>query len=86
MVAWVHADEDELIIPQTVETGDSVKMKQVMDDAVIKAVSHTAYDVPSRSSLLLLLLLFSCYSVVVDPFCFCCWLPNRPSTSITCSA
>lgn len=35
----MHADEDELIIPQTVETGDSIKMKQVMDDAVIKAVS-----------------------------------------------
>lgn len=26
------------MVPQTVETGDTVKMKQVMDDAVIKAV------------------------------------------------
>ena len=26
------------MVPQKVETGDSVKMKQVMDDAVIKAV------------------------------------------------
>lgn len=26
------------MVPQKVETGDSVKMKQVMDDAVVKAV------------------------------------------------
>lgn len=32
-------EEEELMVPQKVETGDSVKMKQVMDDAVIKAVS-----------------------------------------------
>ncbi|CAN0046311.1 unnamed protein product [Scytosiphon promiscuus] len=38
------ADEDELIVPQTVETGDSVKMKQVMDDAVIKAVLEMGYE------------------------------------------
>eukprot|EP00903_Cladosiphon_okamuranus_P005836 g5777.t1 len=37
-------DEEELIVPQQVETGDSVKMKQVMDDAVIKAVLEMGHD------------------------------------------
>ncbi|CAM9726094.1 unnamed protein product [Ascophyllum nodosum] len=36
--------EEELMVPQKVETGDSVKMKQVMDDAVIKAVLEMGYD------------------------------------------
>lgn len=36
---FCSADE-ELIVPQKVETGDTVKMKQVMDEAVIKAVSE----------------------------------------------
>ncbi|CAB1108716.1 unnamed protein product [Ectocarpus sp. CCAP 1310/34] len=37
-------DEDELIVPQSVETGDTVKMKQIMDDAVIKAVLEMGYE------------------------------------------
>lgn len=36
-VECVSGDE-ELMVPQKVETGDTVKMKQVMDEAVIKAV------------------------------------------------
>lgn len=43
--AWTNAApvlavaaEQELVVPQKVETGDSVKMKQAMDEAVVKAV------------------------------------------------
>lgn len=63
-LVWCQ-DEDELIVPQQVETGDSVKMKQVMDDAAIKAVSrHAAYS-PAVFLPLSLVVVTVCFSLSV---------------------
>lgn len=42
-VCLVRSADEELITPQKLETGDTVKMKQAMDEAVIKAVSGPTY-------------------------------------------
>lgn len=87
------ADEDEEIIyeevpePHVIETGDSVKVKQVLDDATVEGIEKVGYT-PNYSweNLKLFLMFLSCVFAMVAQFYPMPFPQSRPLLGICCAA
>eukprot|EP00904_Undaria_pinnatifida_P006321 jgi/Undpi1/2819/HiC_scaffold_14.g06196.m1 len=74
------------MVPQTVETGDTVKMKQVMDDAVIKAVLEMGYDEDhTLNNAKLSVMALACVFAVTAQFWPQPFPESRPLLAVCCS-
>lgn len=83
----VEVEEKELE-PRTIETGDSVKVKQVMDDATIELVMEKCgYDANFAAENIKLMLMFvSCVFAMVAQFYPAPFPDNRPILGVCCAA
>ncbi len=73
--------------PHVIETGDSVKVKQVLDDATIAAIVDAGYVADySWENWKLLLMLFSCVSAMVAQFYPTPFPASRLLLAICCAA
>ncbi len=69
-----------------IETGDSVKVKQVLDDATIEAVKEAGYDINYSSENLKLILMFlSCVSAMIAQFYPIPFPKSRPLLGVCCA-
>ena len=82
----VEVEEKELE-PRTIETGDSVKVKQVMDDATIELVMEKCgYDANFAAENIKLMIMFvSCVFAMVAQF-YPAPSDNRPILGVCCAA
>lgn len=82
-VIYEEAEKEEHHI---IETGDSVKVKQVLDDATVEAVTGAGYVINYQSENLKLLLMFlSCVSAMVAQFYPIPFPQSRPLLGICCA-
>ena len=73
--------------PFTIETGDSVKVKQVLDDATIKAITEGGYEANySWDNMKLLLMALSCVFAMVAQFFPIPFPASRPLLAVCCAA
>lgn len=73
--------------PFTIETGDSVKVKQVLDDATIKAITEGGYDANySWENTKLFLMFISCVFAMVAQFFPIPFPDSRPLLAVCCAA
>lgn len=73
--------------PFTIETGDSVKVKQVLDDATIKAITEGGYDANySWENTKLFLMFISCVFAMVAQFFPLPFPASRPLLAVCCAA
>ena len=73
--------------PFTIETGDSVKVKQVLDDATIKAITEGGYEANySWDNMKLLLMALSCVFAMVAQFFPVPFPASRPLLAVCCAA
>jgi signal peptidase complex subunit 2 len=69
-----------------IETGDSVKVKQVLDDATVEAVTEAGYKINYHSENLKLLFMFlSCVSAMVAQFYPLPFPQSRPLLGLCCA-
>jgi hypothetical protein len=73
--------------PFTIETGDSVKVKQVLDDATVKAIPEGGYEGNySWENTKLLLMFVSCVFAMVAQFFPMPFPASRPLLAVCCAA
>jgi hypothetical protein len=73
--------------PFTIETGDSVKVKQVLDDATVKAITEGGYEGNySWENTKLLLMFVSCVFAMVAQFFPMPFPASRPLLAVCCAA
>jgi len=71
----------------TIETGDSVKVKQVLDDATIKAITEGGYEANySWDNMKLLLMALACVFAMVAQFFPIPFPASRPLLAVCCAA
>jgi signal peptidase complex subunit 2 len=84
------ADEDddaELFDLQTIETGDSVKVKQVLDEAIVEAINNAGYQQNFYwENIKLLLMLLSCVFAMAAQFYPIPFPDSRPLLGICCAS
>mmetsp|Transcript_36059 Transcript_36059/g.71767 ORF Transcript_36059/g.71767 Transcript_36059/m.71767 type:complete len:206 (+) Transcript_36059:81-698(+) len=92
-VEIVDATEEDVVleeekVPFTIETGDSVKVKQVLDDATIKAIIEGGgYEANfSWENTKLLLMFISCVFAMVAQFYPLPFPTSRPLLAVCCAA
>ena len=72
--------------PFVIETGDSVKVKQVLDDATIMAITEGGYEANySWENMKLLLMLLSCVFAMVAQFFPMSFPDSRPLLAVCCA-
>lgn len=77
---------EEVPEPHVIETGDSVKVKQVLDDATLEAVVEAKYDPNFAAENLKLLLMFiSCVFAMVAQFFPIPFPKSRPLLGVCCA-
>jgi hypothetical protein len=80
----VYEEEKPLF---TIETGDSIKVKQVLDDATIKAITEGGYEANySWENVKLLLMFVSCVFAMVAQFFPIPFPASRPLLAVCCAA
>lgn len=73
--------------PFTIETGDSVKVKQVLDDATIKAITEGGYEANySWENIKLLMMFVACVFAMVAQFFPMPFPDSRPLLAVCCAA
>lgn len=73
--------------PFVIETGDSVKVKQVLDDATIAAITEGGYEANfSWENLKLLLMFISCVFAMVAQFFPIPFPASRPLLAVCCAS
>lgn len=78
---------EEIPEPHVIETGDSVKVKQVLDDATMETIREAGYNVNYASENLKLLLMFlSCVSAMVAQFYPLPFPKSRILLGVCCAA
>lgn len=72
---------------QIIETGDSVKVKQVLDDAIMGAIQDMGYAINYRSDNLKLLFMFlSCIAAMIAQFYPVPFPENRMALGLCCGS
>ena len=78
---------EEVPEPHVIETGDSIKVKQVLDDATLEAVKEAGIPINYGSENLKLLLMFlSCVSACIAQFYPIPFPKSRPLLGVCCAA
>lgn len=78
---------EEVPEPHVIETGDSVKVKQVLDDATMEAVKKYGYDINYRAENIKLFIMFiSCVFALVAQFYPLTFPDSRMLLGICCAA
>lgn len=73
--------------PFVIETGDSVKVKQVLDDATIMAITEGGYEANfSWENMKLLLMFISCIFAMVAQFFPIPFPASRPLLAVCCAS
>lgn len=72
--------------PQVIETGDSVKVKQVLDDATVNTLIYNCSVVPNYSldNIKLLVMFVSCLFAVTAQFYPMAFPQSRPLLGVCC--
>jgi signal peptidase complex subunit 2 len=72
---------------QIIETGDSVKVKQVFDEAIVEAVKDCAYDINYNwENVKLFLMFISCVFAMVAQFFPIPFPASRPLLGLCCAS
>ena len=80
-------DDTELFDLQTIETGDSVKVKQVFDEAILEAISNAGYQQSFHwENIKLLLMFLSCIFAMVAQFYPLPFPDSRPLLGMCCAS
>jgi hypothetical protein len=80
----VELEEEKL--KTIIETGDSVKVKQVLDDATIKAVELAGFDINYHwENMKLLMMFISCVFAMIAQFYPIPFPESRPLLAICCA-
>lgn len=83
----VETEVEEVPQPHVIETGDSVKVKQVLDDATMEAVKNYGYDPNYWSEdIKLALMFFSCVFAMTAQFYPIPFPASRPLLGICCAS
>lgn len=78
---------EEVPEPHIIETGDSIKVKQVLDDACVEAVKTYGYEANYTSENLKLFLMFlSCVFAMLAQFYPIPFPKSRPLLGVCCAA
>mmetsp|Transcript_15892 Transcript_15892/g.14377 ORF Transcript_15892/g.14377 Transcript_15892/m.14377 type:complete len:198 (+) Transcript_15892:48-641(+) len=78
---------EEVAEPHVIETGDSVKVKQVFDDSLIDAIVKYGYEANySSENLKILLMLLSCIFAMTAQFYPIPFPQSRPLLGVCCAA
>jgi signal peptidase complex subunit 2 len=71
---------------QVIETGDSTKVKQVLDEATVRAVEESGYELNrSRDNLKLFLMFIACVSALIAQFFPLPFPASRPLLGVCCA-
>ena len=80
-------DDEELFDLQTIETGDSVKVKQVLDEAIVEAINNAGYQQNFYwENFKLLLMLLSCVFAMTAQFYPIPFPDSRPLLGLCCAS
>lgn len=83
----VYEDEEVVPQPHVIETGDSVKVKQVLDDATIEAINNAGLKINySWENMKLLLMFIACIFAMTAQFYPLPFPESRPLLAICCGA
>lgn len=92
-LAEVVVEEDEEVVyeevpqPQVIETGDSVKVKQVLDESTVTAVNEAGYSIDySWDNKKLFLMFISCVFALVAQFYPMPFPQSRVLLAVCCGA
>jgi signal peptidase complex subunit 2 len=78
---------EEVPQPHVIETGDSVKVKQVLDDATMDIIIKAGYEANySWDNMKLLLMFLSCVFALVAQFYPMPFPSSRPLLAVCCAA
>ena len=78
---------EEVPEPHVIETGDSVKVKQVLDDSTNEAVVEAGYEINYAAENLKLVLMFlSCVAAMIAQFFPIPFPKSRPLLGVCCAA
>lgn len=86
-----HTEEDEVVYeeapqPHIIDTGDSVKVKQVLDDAAMEIIAKEGYEGNfSWDNMKLLLMFVACVFALVAQFYPMPFPQSRPLLGICCA-
>ena len=90
LISYSHlslTDDTELFDLQTIETGDSVKVKQIFDEAILEAIINAGYQQNFYwENIKLLLMLVSCIFAMVAQFYPIPFPESRPLLGLCCAS
>lgn len=82
----VYEEVETVVEHHIIETGDSVKVKQVLDDATLEAVTNAGYIINYHSENVKLFLMFlSCVAAMVAQFYPIPFPQSRPLLGVCCA-
>ena len=87
---FFSTEEEEVVYeevpePHIIETGDSIKVKQVLDDSLIEAVKKYGYDINYHSENIKLIIMFlSCVFALIAQFYPIPFPQSRPLLGLCC--